>query len=251
MRRLIPLFLIILIPACKGEPESEKDVFVAETCDSLPGADRAKAAAERVSPGLRRDLTAMGLELGDPVFLRAFKEERELEVWVKNRTSNKYDKFRSYRVAAQSGTLGPKLKEGDGQVPEGFYFVRKQDMKPDSAFHLAFNIGYPNAYDRHHKRDGTFIMIHGNQVSIGCLAMTDAKIEEIYTLCDAALTGGQSFFRVHVFPFRMAEDRMKRAEGHPWNAFWRNLRQGHDWFETHRVPPDVTLKDGEYAFGPG
>lgn len=251
MRRLIPLLLLLLVPACKGQPVSGQDAFVAETCDSFSGAERAKAAAERVGPGLRRDLTTMGLRFGDPVFLRAFKEEGELEVWVRNRTSKKFDKFRTYRVAAQSGTLGPKQTEGDGQVPEGFYFVGRENMKPDSTFHLAFNIGYPNEYDRHHGRDGTFIMIHGNQVSIGCLAMTDAKIEEIYTLCDAALAGGQPFFRVHIFPFRMTEERMKRTDGHDWNAFWRNLRQGHDWFQTHRVPPNVTLKGGEYAFGPG
>jgi murein L,D-transpeptidase YafK len=94
-------------------------------------------------------------------------------------------------------------------------------------------------------------MIHGGRASIGCLAMTDPGIEEIYSLCDAALAGGQPCFRVHVFPFRMTGERMKRAENHQWSAFWKNLRQGHDWFQTHRVPPNVTVKDGKYAFGPG
>lgn len=250
MCRLMSFLLFLVVPPCQGQTKSGEDVFVAETCDSLPGPARAQAAATRVGPDLRRDLTAMDLRFGDPVFLRAFKEERELEVWVRHRTTSRYEKFRTYRIAAQSGTLGPKQREGDGQVPEGFYFVGRENMKADSTFHLAFNIGYPNDYDRHHGRDGTFIMIHGNQVSIGCLAMTDAKIEEIYTLCDAALMAGQPFFRVHVFPFRMTDERMKRAENHHWHAFWRNLRQGYDWFQTHRVPPNVTLNDGEYAFGP-
>jgi murein L,D-transpeptidase YafK len=121
-------------------------------------------------------------------------------------------------------------------------------MKPDSRYHLAFNIGYPNAYDRHHGRTGSLIMVHGNRVSIGCLAMTDAKIEEIYTLCAAAHTGGQRFFRVHIFPFRMSEERMKRAAGSEWQAFWENLQQGYDVFEKTRIPPEVTVQDGRYAF---
>lgn len=222
-----------------------------ETRESSPGAERAKAAAERTEPGLRRDLATLGLRFGDPVFLRAFKEERELEVWVRNRATAKYDKFRTYRVAAQSGTTGPKLTEGDGQVPEGFYHVAPAAMKPDSTYHLAFNIGYPNAYDRHYGRDGSFIMIHGNEVSIGCLAMTDAKIEEIYTLCDAALGNGQRFFRVHIFPFRMTSERMTRAADHRWISFWREIRGGYKWFETRRVPPDVTVSDGKYRFADG
>jgi murein L,D-transpeptidase YafK len=212
---------------------------------------RAAAAAARVKPGLQADLRKKGLRWGDPVFLRAFKEEKELELWVCHRASGTFHLFQTYRIAAQSGVLGPKLAEGDGQVPEGFYFVRKADMKPDSNYHLAFNIGYPNAYDSHHKRTGSLIMIHGNQVSAGCLAMTDAKIEEIYSLCDAALVAGQPFFRVHLFPFRMSEARMMRAKDHEWQAFWSNLRQGYDWFETHRTPPNVSIKGGKYAFGSG
>ncbi len=251
MCRPILSLLLLVVPACQGQSGAREDSSVAETCDSLPGSARARAAATRVAPGLSRDLAAAGLRLGDPVFLRAFKEEGELEVWVRNRASGKYDKFRTYRVAAQSGGLGPKMAEGDGQVPEGFYFVPRSAMKPDSAFHLAFDIGYPNAYDRHHGRTGTFIMIHGNRVSIGCLAMTDAKIEEIYTLCDAALGGGRKFFRVHIFPFRMTDARMKRAENHRWSAFWQEIREGYRWFETHRVPPDVAVMEGRYRFSAG
>ncbi|MEM9235534.1 MAG: L,D-transpeptidase family protein, partial [Verrucomicrobiota bacterium] len=136
----------------------------------------------------------------------------------------------------------------DLQVPEGFYFVPPSKMKPDSTYHLAFNIGYPNAYDRHHGRTGSFIMIHGNEISIGCLAMTDEKIEEIYTLCDAAHKNGQRFFRVHLFPFRMSNARMLKAKGSQWHKFWLNLKEGYDYFEEKRLPPDVTLSAGRYAF---
>ena len=215
---------------------------------ALPGPERAKAAARRVRPELEKALAAKGLRFGDPVFLRAFKEEGQVELWVRNRDTKKYEHFRTWEVAAQSGKPGPKLAEGDGQVPEGFYHVPPSAMKPDSVFHLAFNIGYPNAYDRHHGRTGTFIMIHGNCVSIGCLAMTDPKIEEIYTLCDAALKNGQPYFRVNLFPFRMTPERMAREKGSEWFDFWTNLKEGYDHFERGHVPPDAGVKDGRYVF---
>lgn len=209
---------------------------------------RAAAAEARVRPALERDLKAAGLEFGAPVFIRAFKEERLLELFVQNRRSGKFELFRSYRIAAASGKPGPKLAEGDLQVPEGFYFVPPSAMKPESQYHLAFNIGYPNAYDRHHGRTGSLIMVHGNRVSIGCLAMTDEKIEEIHTLCAAAHAGGQRYFRVHIFPFRISEERMNRAAGSEWEAFWKNLKQGYDAFEKTRIPPEVVVQDGRYDF---
>ncbi len=209
---------------------------------------RAAAAETRVRPALERDLNKAGLEFGAPVFIRAFKEEQALELFVQNRQSGKFELFRSYRIAAASGKLGPKLAEGDLQVPEGFYFVPPSAMKPESQYHLSFNIGYPNAYDRHHGRTGSLIMVHGNRISIGCLAMTDEKIEEIYTLCAAAHAGGQRFFRVHLFPFRMTEERMKRAAGSEWEAFWKNLNEGYVAFEKIRIPPDIGVRDGRYEF---
>lgn len=213
-----------------------------------PGEPRAKAAAANVRPGLERDLKAVGLKFGDPVFIRAFKAENELELFVLNRETRKFELFRTYPIAAASGALGPKLAEGDGQVPEGFYFVPPAAMKPDSQFHLAFNIGYPNDYDRDHRRTGSVIMIHGNCVSIGCLAMTDEKIEEIYTLCAAAHTGGQPYFRVHLFPFRMTDERIETSADTQWKDFWKNLQQGYDLFETNRVPPEVSVVGGRYRF---
>ncbi|NNC90292.1 MAG: murein L,D-transpeptidase, partial [Akkermansiaceae bacterium] len=200
-------------------------------------------------PALERDLAATGLRFGDPVFIRIFKEERELELWVRHRTDGRFRKFRTWPVVAMSGKLGPKLAEGDRQAPEGFYFVPPGRMKPDSRFHLAFNLGYPNAYDRAHGRTGSFLMVHGNRVSIGCFAMTDARIEEIYTICDAALANGQGFFRVHVFPFRMTEARMARAKEHRWESFWKNQQEGYRHFETSKRPPNVTVVNKRYVFG--
>ena len=244
-------YLLLVVLACPKWPGRAWQYAMAANHGPLPGTERAMAAAARVKPALDRNLASAGLRFGDPVFLRAFKEEAELEVWVRSRASGKYERFRTYPVAAQSGGPGPKLAEGDGQVPEGFYHVSPRGMKPDSRYHLAFNIGYPNAYDRHHGRTGSFIMIHGDRVSIGCLAMTDEKIEEIYTLCDAALKSGQQFFRVHLFPFRMTAERTARSQDDRWAAFWNEIREGYDWFETHRVPPEVTVRDGRYAFAAG
>lgn len=216
---------------------------------SIPaGPKRAAAAAANVTPALKHDLVAKSLEFGAPVFLRAFKQERVLELFVENRTTGKYDLFRSYHVAGTSGGLGPKLSEGDGQVPEGFYFVPPAAMKPDSQYHLAFNIGYPNSYDTALGRTGSAIMIHGNNISIGCLAMTDEKIEEIYTLCSAAHQGGQAYFRVHIYPFRMTEEAMQSSSDSSHAEFWKNLKEGYDLFEKNHIPPKVTVAEGRYRF---
>ncbi|MGI9241899.1 MAG: L,D-transpeptidase family protein, partial [Verrucomicrobiales bacterium] len=166
--------------SCQEEPEEAPD--------------RAALVAQRVRPALKRELNAKGLEFGDPVFIRVLKEERELELWVQQPGKKTFGLFRTYRIAAMSGKLGPKEKQGDLQAPEGFYFVPPANMNPKSTFHLSFDIGYPNAYDRAYGRTGDFLMVHGNRISTGCFAMTDDKIEEIYTLCDAALEKGQKFF---------------------------------------------------------
>ncbi|TAE78272.1 MAG: 2-dehydro-3-deoxyphosphooctonate aldolase [Verrucomicrobia bacterium] len=241
---LLLSFLTSLLPACRGKEESSG----IDPTAPLPGPARARAAAKRTRPELERALAAKNLRLGDPVFLRAFKEEALLELWVLQRASGRYQHFRTWSIAALSGGPGPKLAEGDRQVPEGFYYVPPSAMKPDSRFHLAFNIGYPNAYDRHHRRTGSHIMVHGDRVSIGCLAMTDERIEEIYTLCAAALDGGQPFFRIHLFPFRMNDERMARETKSEWFDFWQNLREGHDHFERLGLPPEVDINQGRYRF---
>jgi len=212
-----------------------------------PPGKRDEAAAARVLPELKKALEAKGLRVGAAVFIRIFKEEKQLELWVR-KDDGTYALFRTYPVAAMSGELGPKVAEGDNQAPEGFYHVPPAAMKPDSTFHLAFNLGYPNAYDRAHGRTGSFLMVHGNEVSIGCFAMTDAKIEEIYTLCDLALKNGQPFFRVHAFPFRMTDKRMADARGNKWEDFWKNLKEGYDFFERAKTPPEVTVFEGRYVF---
>jgi len=190
------------------------------------------------------ELAARGLARGVPVYLRIFKEEHELELWVSG--ENGYSLLRTYPICAWSGTLGPKLQEGDGQSPEGFYRVRRRDLNPNSQFHLSFNLGFPNAYDRAHGRTGSYLMVHGNCVSIGCYAMTDEVIETIYGVVEAALKSGQGHVPVHVFPFRMTQANLDRHAGSQWFAFWLNLKQGYDAFEAERLPPKVRVQGKTY-----
>ena len=212
----------------------------------LPKPDRSATAAQRVKPDLVKALAAKKLRWGAPVFIRIFKEEKQLELWVDD--GKRFRLFKMWAICKFSGALGPKLKEGDGQAPEGFYFVPRTRMNPRSRFHLSFNLGYPNTYDRARQRTGSALMVHGNCVSIGCYAMTDARIEEIYSLCDAALQNGQRFFRVHSFPFRMTEANMKRHGKSKWNGEWQNLKIGYDWFEKNKRPPNVTVSKQKYQF---
>lgn len=193
---------------------------------------------------LTTELERKGLRFGAPVFMRIFKEEAVLELWVKG--PSRFELFKTYPICNYSGALGPKLREGDRQSPEGFYRVGRGALNPNSRFHLSFNLGFPNAYDAAHARTGSFLMVHGDCVSIGCYAMTDAAIEEIYVLAEAALRQGQGAFDVHAFPFRMSEARMARAAGHEWIAFWRELKPGYDAFERTGQVPEVTARGQSY-----
>lgn len=210
------------------------------------GAKRFVAVKKRVTPHLKELFKERELQWGSPIFIRAFKKERQLELWVKKGDS--FVLLNSYFIAGTSGELGPKLRQGDGQIPEGFYFVTPHQMNPRSKFHLSFNIGYPNQYDRAYNRTGNFIMVHGSNVSVGCMAMTNRKIEEIYTLADAAFEGGQKFFRVHIFPFKMTATAMQQNSRNSWQPFWQELKIGYQIFENSKLPPNVTVKDKTYQF---
>lgn len=181
-----------------------------------------------------------------PIFIRVFKEESELEVW-KQRDDGRFHHFKSYPICNWSGDIGPKAKQGDKQAPEGFYQVHRNQMNPNSQFHLAFNLGYPNAYDRAHGRTGEFLMVHGKCKSAGCYAMTDALIEEIYGLAREAFIGGQEVIEVHAFPFRMTEQNMQRVKKHEHYRFWKTLKEGFDHFEMARQPPPVAVCERRYV----
>jgi murein L,D-transpeptidase YafK len=224
----------------------------AKEWDALPAAERLADVRRRLQTQLNAELAAKSLALGLPAFIRIFKETKEFELWLQPKAGAPFQLFRSYPIALFSGYLGPKTREGDMQAPEGFYSFGKSLLNPASRYHLAFNIGYPNAYDRHHERTGSLIMVHGRNVSIGCFAMTDPVIEEIYLIVEAALNKGQAQVPVHIFPFRMTPARLEKARlaSDAHFDFWRELQTGHDHFETQHLPPPITIQSGKYKLQP-
>ncbi len=190
--------------------------------------EKAKHARTNVQPHL-------GRHFGKPVFIRIIKEERRLELWLQEPAGAWYCYF-IYDIAGMSGGLGPKTQEGDKQAPEGFYQVTPKGMNPHSKYHLSFNIGYPNKYDRDQGRTGSYIMIHGGTSSQGCFAMTDEKIEEIYTLVNEAFGHGAESVPIQIYPFRMTEQRMQAERNSPHYEFWQHIMQGYIYTETHKAP---------------
>ena len=215
--------------------------------DGIPRSARSREVVVRVRPALEKRLSAAGYAWGCPVHLRIWKRERVLEVWLK--AGARYRLWDTHAICALSGTLGPKLREGDRQAPEGFYEVPPTALNPASSYHLSMNIGYPNAFDRAHGRTGSAIMIHGNCASIGCFAMTDPVIESIYTLVEAALEAGQPSVPVHVFPWRPGalEPTPPTPEA---AALWPQLRPAFDALERTGRPPLVRVKKDRYEIEP-
>jgi murein L,D-transpeptidase YafK len=194
-------------------------------------------------------LSAQGLRLGAPVLMRIFKREFELELWMAR--NGRYEKFATYPICMWSGRLGPKHKTGDLQAPEGFYYVGKNALNPNSKYHRSFNLGFPNAYDQAHRRTGSFLMVHGACASVGCYAMTDAQMTEIWTIITAALDAGQPAFQVQAYPFRMTAQNLDPYRGYANAAFWADLAAGNELFERTRLPPVAGVCGGRYTFEAG
>lgn len=208
----------------------------------------ASGKAERPVPArLISEMKAKGMNRNSPVMARVFKEEGQLEVW-KQKTNGRYDLLATYEICKWSGKLGPKFTEGDRQAPEGFYTVKPAQMNPRSNYHLAFNMGYPNAYDRANGRTGSHLMVHGACSSAGCYSMNDKEMEEIYALARDAFRGGQREFQIQAFPFRMTARNMARYRNDPNYKFWTMLKEGYDHFEITKVPPKVDVCEKRYVF---
>jgi murein L,D-transpeptidase YafK len=212
----------------------------------IPDSARAANIRAKVWPQLQKDLKAAGLSDDQPVYLRIFKIPGILEVWVQS--GKQYKLFRQYLVCTYSGGLGTKTHGKDGKCPEGYYSITPDRLNPVSNYHLAMNIGYPNAYDQQHGYTGNEIMIHGDCVSIGCYAMTDPKIEEIYTLVYEAFQRGQKAVQVSIYPFRLTNATLDTYSEWSTIPFWEGLKPGYDLFERTHVPPVVTVVDKHYAF---
>jgi murein L,D-transpeptidase YafK len=203
-------------------------------------------ATRELSPELLSLLRQRKMTKTSPIIMRVFKEEAELEVW-KEDTSGHFQLLKIYPVCRWSGDLGPKLYEGDRQTPEGFYTITPNLMNPNSNFHLAINIGFPNAFDKANNRDGSFLMIHGDCSSSGCYAMTDEQISEIYSLARDSLIGRPSF-QIQAYPFRMTPANLARHRTNPHMAFWKVLKIGNDHFEAAHLEPKVDVCARHYVF---
>jgi murein L,D-transpeptidase YafK len=214
----------------------------------LPSSFRSQEAIIRVKPLLEDELIKHGVKWGTPVYIRIFKKEKILELWVKQ--TDRFILLKRYEVCTYGPNgLGPKVREGDKCAPEGFYLVTRSSMNPNSNFYLSFNIGYPNLYDKAHGWTGGSIMVHGRCQSWGCYALSDENIEEVYALVDAGLRYGQPAIPIHIFPFRMTNENMRRYKDHKWELFWKNLKVGHDMFEQEGFrPPQVMVQNKKYVF---
>lgn len=183
------------------------------------------------------------------IFIRVFKEEQKTEVWISKNAKSKFELLKTYNVARSSGILGPKRAEGDLQVPEGFYHIDR--FNPLSSFHLSLGINYPNASDKilGKEKPGSDIFIHGSDVTVGCVPLTDDKIKEVYALAVQARNGGQKQIEVHIFPFEMTEERLDKENSNPNYRFWKNIQIGYAHFEEKRILPKVkSNRIGEYVF---
>jgi murein L,D-transpeptidase YafK len=216
-------------------------------CTDASFEDVAPRSEKRIPDELLKDMAAKGMNRSSSILGRIFKEEGKLEVW-KMRTNGRYALIKVYNICKWSGQLGPKFIEGDRQAPEGFYTVRPAQMNPNSGFHLSFNIGYPNAFDRAHGRTGANLMVHGACSSAGCYSMENDQIEEIYALARDAFRGGQMEFQIQAFPFRMTAANMARYKNDPNYPFWQNLKEGYDQFEITKLPPKVDVCEKRYVF---
>ncbi|MFD1333630.1 hypothetical protein ACFQ4O_16630, partial [Methylopila musalis] len=189
-----------------------------------------------------------GMTASDPILMRIYKEDSKAEIWKKRKSDGRYALLKSYDICRFSGKLGPKVKEGDKQAPEGFYSVAPGQMNPRSSYYLSFNLGFPNKYDQALGRTGQHLMVHGDCLSAGCYAMTDTQMAEIYALAREAFRGGQKAFQVQALPFRMTPENMARRRSDKNIAFWRNLKEGADHFEVTKLEPKVDACGKKYVF---
>jgi len=207
--------------------------------------DRVKSAYEEKEATVKKLLSDKKIERGFKLFIRAFKKEQILEVWVAK--SDAWQLLTTYDFCTTSGKLGPKRKEGDLQIPEGVYHINH--FNPFSVFHLSLGINYPNASDKilsDKKAPGGAIYIHGNCVTIGCIPITDDKIKELYILAVESRNSGQAKIPVHIFPSRDFDSLIKEAGAN--TGFWTNLKTIYDDFESTKKLRQVTVnKTGVYS----
>ena len=214
--------------------------------DEISLANNAKAN-QPVPQKLVQAMTEKNMDLNSPILVRIFKQEAELEVWKQDR-DGRFALLKTYPICRWSGDLGPKVREGDRQAPEGFYTISPAQMNPQSSYYLSFNTGYPNAFDQALGRTGSQLMVHGDCSSRGCYAMTDEQIAEIYSLGRESFFGGQRAFQLQAFPFKMTPINMAKHRNNPNMPFWKMIKEGYDHFEVTRQEPKVDFCEKKYVF---
>ncbi len=192
-------------------------------------------------------MEAIGSSKEAPVLIRTYKKEAELEIW-KMKADGHYAYLKSFPMCRWSGQLGPKVREGDRQVPEGFYSITPARMNPNSAYYLSFDVGYPNAYDRAMGHTGGSIMVHGICSSAGCFSMTDAQIAEIYAIAREAFAGGQRAIQMQSYPFHMTAENLAKYRLDKNIGFWNQLKEGFDNFEVTKQDVAVGVCNRHYVF---
>jgi murein L,D-transpeptidase YafK len=207
-----------------------------------------RKASQPIPAKLVADMRGRSMKPADPIVVRIFKQESELEIWKRDR-SGRYALLKTYPMCRWSGKLGPKTRSGDRQAPEGFYHVNAGMLNPNSQYYLSFNIGYPNRLEAALGYTGEALMVHGACSSSGCYALTDDGVAEIYAVAREAFRGGQRIFQVQAYPFRMTPKNMARYRNDPSYPFWQTLKRGHDLFEVTKQPPQVGYCSREYVFG--
>lgn len=217
---------------------------------------RVKTAYEEKEKLVKELFSSKGIEISSAnIFIRVFKKEAQLEIWAKSAKQEKFQVIKTYKICSSSGEVGPKRKQGDGQVPEGFYYIDR--FNPHSNFYLSIGVSYPSASDKILGKKGSLggdIFIHGNCVTIGCMPLTDDKIKEVYLMAVEAKSNGQTKIPVHIFPCHMDAKGMKYLEEEFESdtkliSFWKNIQKGFDYFEKNKNLAEISvLKSGEYLF---
>src|SRR5271166_5860203 len=201
-----------------------------------------------ISSATLAEMTKIDTTPSSPVLIRAYKKEAEFEIW-KMKSDGQYALLKTYPMCRWSGQLGPKKREGDMQVPEGFYTIAPGQMNPNSHYYLSFNVGYPNAYDRAYGRSGGNVMVHGVCSSAGCFSMTDEQVADIYAIARESFRGGQREIQPQSYPFHMTAENMAKFRLDPNIDFWKNLKNGSDYFEVTKQEPPVIVCGKRYVFG--
>jgi murein L,D-transpeptidase YafK len=257
MKNLSALIASLFIALCSFSQRNGTSVSAAYTSfiDYQKTLQRPAEAIQRKEDTLRKQFEAKKLTWpAKYIYLRSFKYDSQLEVWVKDQISEPFQLFKTYRVCALAGTLGPKRMEGDFQVPEGFYYIN--EFNPKSSYYLSLGINYPNASDRilsDSLAPGSDIYIHGSCVTVGCIPITDMQIDELYILAAHAKNSGQDFIPVHIFPIRY---NVKRSVDYltsltkddaQLKKFESRLEEAFNYFEKyHQLPVVMVDEKGEY-----